>query len=68
MRRSWVGNCIAVGLASGFVEPLEAIGIWFIERSLQSFLGRLVTGPEGFNEDMRSSYEEIRDLILMHYL
>ena len=37
-RRSWVGNCIAVGLASSFIEPLESTSILLIEYQLATLL------------------------------
>ncbi len=68
-RRSWAGNCVAIGLASGFVEPLEATGIYFIERAISTFIGCLNAGDgNSYNDVMTRSYEEVRDLIVMHYL
>lgn len=71
---SWRGNCIAVGLASGFVEPLESTGIFLIQRSIALLLSyfpdngydpRLV---RRYNERMAATYDEIRDFILAHYV
>ena len=68
-RRSWAGNCVAVGLSSGFVEPLEATGIYFIERAISTLVSCLRAGDGNhFNDVMTQSYEEVRDLIVMHYL
>lgn len=68
-RRSRVGNCVGVGLASGFVEPLEATGIYFVERAIATLVGCLQTGNfDTYDATMTASYEEVRDLIVMHYL
>jgi tryptophan halogenase len=70
----WRGNCVAVGLSSGFVEPLESTGIFVIQRSLallmtyfpdSGFDPRLV---RRYNERMAATYDEIRDFILLHYV
>ena len=72
-RRFWQRNCVALGLASGFVEPLESTSIQLIEKGI----GLLVelfptTGPdpllaEAYDRAMIASFEGIRDFILLHY-
>jgi tryptophan 6-halogenase len=37
-RNSWVNNCVAIGLASGFVEPLESTGIFFIQHAVEQLV------------------------------
>jgi tryptophan halogenase len=37
-RRSWVGNCVAIGLSSAFVEPLESTGIFFIQHGIEQLV------------------------------
>lgn len=70
----WRGNCIAVGLASGFVEPLESTGIFMVQRSLAlllTYFPDLAFDPHlahRYNERMRITYEEVRDFILAHYV
>jgi tryptophan halogenase len=73
-KRFWQGNCVAVGLASGFVEPLESTGIFLIQRSLALLLEYFPdTAFEPhlalrYDERMRSTYEEVRDFIVLHYV
>ncbi|MEU1372469.1 tryptophan halogenase family protein [Streptomyces triculaminicus] len=72
-RRSWVNNCVAVGLSSCFVEPLESTTIALIEYQLALLVlhfpdsdldERRVTR---YNELMTSAFEDLRDFIVMHY-
>ena len=70
----WKGNCVSVGLASGFVEPLESTGIYLIQKSLE-LLARYFPSQEipdtlvrTYNKHMESAFEEVRDFILLHYL
>ncbi len=70
----WRGNCIAMGLSSGFVEPLESTGIFIIQRGLAlllSYFPDTSFAPhlaQRYNERMATTYEEIRDFILLHYV
>ena len=72
-RNAWVKNCVSIGLASGFIEPLESTGIYLIEASLEhlihNFPNRLFHQSviDNYNLIMQEQYEEIRDFIVMHY-
>ncbi|MCV2352824.1 tryptophan 7-halogenase [Paucibacter sp. B2R-40] len=72
--RMWEKNCLALGLAGGFIEPLESTGIFMIERALQSFLDFLPAtasaqhGRNKFNVLMADLYDELRDFVLLHYV
>jgi tryptophan halogenase len=72
-RRHWVKNCVAVGLSSGFMEPLESTSIHLIQRSIVRFMQMFpsdgVRQPdiEEFNNQMRFEIENIRDFIILHY-
>ena len=69
----WHKNCLAIGLSSGFIEPLEATAIHSIVRGMHYFM---VYYPDQdcepalineYNRRMRMDYEEIRDFIVLHY-
>ena len=73
-RNFWLANCVAIGLAAGFVEPLESTGLFLIQRGLgllmdyfpdRSFDPRLA---QRYNHRMGEAYEEVRDFILLHYV
>lgn len=69
VRRSWVKNCLALGLSSGFVEPLEATAIYSVQVALQWFITYLpdsdldpaVSGR--YNKLVDGLYEEIVNFI-----
>ncbi len=69
----WVKNCVSVGLAAGFLEPLESSGIGLIETAayLIGYLfpanGDTAPAAKVFNEFMKARYERIVDFIKMHY-
>jgi tryptophan 7-halogenase len=70
----WNRNCVAVGLASGFVEPLESTGIHLIQRAVEWLVDHFPTGDRddllraAYNRKMEALYEEVRDFIVLHYL
>jgi tryptophan halogenase len=73
-RRSWVGNCLAVGLASSFIEPLESSGIYLVEIALTMFLDYM-DGNRGipalrdkYNSVMNNLFNELSDFIVLHYV
>lgn len=72
-RQFWKNNCMALGLASGFIEPLEATSIHLIARGIDFFLryfpdqdcdGALM---REYNRRMIGDFEEVRDFIVLHY-
>jgi tryptophan 7-halogenase len=70
----WLRNCVSVGLASGFVEPLESTGIHLIQRAVMLLVEYLP--DRTFNEALRRTYnarmaalyDEVRDFIVLHYI
>ncbi len=71
--RAWVGNCVAVGLASGFYEPLESTAIHVVQKSLEHLLRYFpdtALDPvlaRRFNDRMRGVWDEVRDFVVLHY-
>lgn len=71
--RMWSKNCVAIGLAGGFVEPLESTGIMFIDIGANwlaeffPFHGDLPQAAARYNSIMATQYDEIRDFIALHY-
>ncbi len=70
---SWQGNCIAVGLSSGFLEPLESTSIYLIQVAIMA-LTQLFPGrrPDPalvaeFNRLVDYEYDRVRDFLILHY-
>ncbi|WP_049722144.1 tryptophan halogenase family protein [Gilvimarinus polysaccharolyticus] len=72
-KKSWNKNCIAMGLASGFLEPLESTSIHMIMTAVTRLLQLFPHGGikqsivDEYNNQAESEYERIRDFIILHY-
>lgn len=72
-RLHWNKNCIAIGLSSGFIEPLESTSIHLIQRSIIKLLLLFPAGEmqeadiQEFNQQMYEELLHIRDFIVLHY-
>ncbi len=72
-RQQWHRNCLALGLAAGFLEPMESTSIHLIQSGIARFLQML---PESrydpamareFNRQATFEWTRIRDFLLLHY-
>ncbi|MEO7750490.1 MAG: tryptophan halogenase family protein, partial [Sphingomicrobium sp.] len=76
-RRSefWSHNCLALGLAAGFMEPLESTSIHLVQSALSRLLGllpgdlrRMSQARETFNSQSEFEWARVRDFIVLHYV
>ena len=69
MENPWHKNCVALGLASAFVEPLEATSIHATKIQIDA-LGESIKNQGNkdlYNKDMSKIYDDIKDFIVLHY-
>lgn len=73
LEKNWVKNCLAIGLSQGFIEPLEATALHFVGKSIINFMDVFDQGGgtdqfrSAYNRKIASSFDHIRDYILLHY-
>lgn len=73
LQRFWEGNCVAVGLSSGFLEPLESTSIHLIHMAVARILdffpraGFEAADVAEYNALTTREYERIRDFLVLHY-
>jgi tryptophan halogenase len=72
-KKAWNGNVVALGLASGFVEPLESTSIHLIQQGVVTLMslfpdtGFAQADIDQYNRLMQTETEAVRDFVIMHY-
>jgi hypothetical protein len=73
LERHWQGNCIALGLSQGFIEPLEATALLLVQIAIEIFIAKYEQGDftaqyrDEYNEKIHERFERVRDYIVAHY-
>lgn len=72
-RRAWSHNVVALGLAAGFIEPLESTSIHLIQHGILRLLALFPGGAvhpaerDAYNADMARAFTAVRDFVVLHY-
>jgi tryptophan 7-halogenase len=80
-RKTWNRNCVAIGLAGGFLEPLESTSIYLIQIAITTLIDYLTDGKgtdgsgahfdprivDAYNRWMEMEYDRVRDFLILHY-
>ena len=75
MNKSWIGNCCAIGLSAGFLEPMESTGLYFVEYTARLFVEALqgldddnmALHADWFSDAYSGLFDEVEAFIEMHY-
>lgn len=73
LKQSWVGNCLAVGLSAGFIEPLESTGLHLINLGVRLFATHFSghttaqSVRDNYNQKMAGVFEDLKQFIVLHY-
>jgi len=75
--RAWSANCVGIGLAAGFLEPLESTSIFLIQAAVTDLVNLMPLPGAGrvdprltneFNRLNALQYERVRDFLVLHYI
>ncbi|MEJ5095834.1 MULTISPECIES: tryptophan halogenase family protein [Sphingomonas] len=72
-RRAWAHNVVAIGLAAGFLEPLESTSIHLVQAAITHLIEHFPDAQgcdadrDGFNRAMDAEHDRIRDFLILHY-
>lgn len=71
--QAWSHNCLSLGLASGFMEPLESTSLHLVQTAISRFLKFIPSsnaewqGRDQYNRQVSLEWEQIRDFLILHY-